>query len=449
MKSTGRYIVFFLLSYFQCVTGQISHDTIFVLRWDPATTQWDQEQYTINKYLGSHLSEHASFYYDTFSDDWVEDKTMYYTYNSQQQLHNKLLKYWDEDMLARVNYQKTEYFYTGNLKTKETVYQYDILDSSWVNLHKREYSYNPEGLVNEIIYYDEWDVSFSQWRPFHLDSFYYEQGEVVKWSHYIYDQDQGWAAERSFIFSYDNNIMTQRIQMQWNDTSGNWVNHWKSDFVNEGSQRKQWVLNVWNTENSNWQRKRKFDYEYSNDTLKGWISYFWQTGVNDWQYHWKADYIYRTDGQMETIFNYQWQYDEAIDSSRWHEDEKFVYNYQNNELDNIIYFNDTSGKGLLEKKKKFIYGNYKLSIDNVEADYDIDVFPNPVFNGNLWIKYPDNITIQKITLFNAMGKPLIMMDSPFENPVSLNVQNMHSRFIIVRIETAYGEHIVKKIIHVH
>ncbi len=448
MKSIGLYISFFLVAYFQCITGQISHDTIYVLRWNPVTNQWNQEQYTVNKYIGNQLSEHASFYYDTFSGNWVEDKTMYYTYNPQQNLHYKVLKYWDEDMLSRVNYQKTEFLYTGNLKTKEIVYQYDIVDSSWTNLHKREYTYNYENKVNKIIYYDEWDIFFNQWRPYHLDSFYYEQGELVKWNHYIYDPDQGWTPERSFVFSYENDLMTNRSQLQWNDSSGSWVNHWKSEFINENNQRKQWVLNCWNEEGSNWQRKRKFIYHYTGDTLTGWISYFWQTGVNDWQYHWKADYMYRPDGQLENILNHKWQYDGIIDSSRWHEDEKFVYNYINDELDNIIYFNDTSGEGMLEKKKKFIYGNYQLTIDNTIAENKIEVYPNPVFNGDIWIKYSDNISIQRITLFNGLGKPLRMMNSPFENPVFLNIQNFHSRFIIIRIETAKGEHIVKKIINV-
>jgi len=108
-------------------------------------------------------------------------------------------------------------------------------------------------------------------------------------------------------------------------------------------------------------------------------------------------------------------------------------------VDNVEYANNQPN---WHKDETAIYSeDCNLSINENELQQIINIYPNPV-NNILYIENNKNIDIVKITVYNILGKVVLIKKNIFNQ---LNLSVLKSGILFVKIETENGT-ITKKII---
>jgi hypothetical protein len=440
------FFTYFFLLAIQQVSAITRYDTISVFSWNNQTDEWIGERQIINQFKNNKLKEHLVTVHDTLKNSWIQSKKITYQYTINDKKNLQIEYIYDEEMNQQIKHTKTEYNYIGDLLQQKTSFKFDQINNSWIESGKRSYGYNPNNKLTDQAYY-KWDQQMDIWREQHVDSFRYQNEHLTRWKHLVYDADKGWMPQRMHTYSYEGNQLVERMEYVYDSHSR--VPSRKSVFSYTNENRTEWILYTYNQSSSNWLRKRKFLYTYTNDTLKGWTSYTWNHSFNEWQYHWSSDYMYNANAQLEEIMNSKWAYDINKDSSRWLDDDKFAYTYNDNQsLKELIFYDDTA-LGNLEKSKRVFYGSYATqNIKQIPLSNEIKLYPNPSFENHIYVEYPETVTINQITIFDYLGKPLKMINHDIVNrPYRINTRNIHSRILMVKIITANGAKITKRIIN--
>ncbi len=75
-----------------------------------------------------------------------------------------------------------------------------------------------------------------------------------------------------------------------------------------------------------------------------------------------------------------------------------------------------------------------LGIDSFELKNSISIYPNPIKN-TLNIKNNSSATLNKITIYNVLGKTLLQLNNP---PSKINMSSMHVGVHLIKVETSLG-----------
>jgi hypothetical protein len=428
-------------------------DTIYVVNWDTVDNDWILESKTINTFSESDLVlESKKYTYNQSKESWNPQEKHVYTYNGSSEIQQIIKYYWDNGLSKYLEYQNIDYNYNGGNVKEKTTSTWQSIDKTWLNYQKYEFNHDAFGNIISKVFYDEWDNNSAQWKKESIDSIKYFNSKMEEWQHFKYNNDSASCLpEQKHTFLYDNNDLTQRLSMKWDNNK--WNNQWKDVFAYKNSKKNQWTVYAWDRIYNNWLRKRKFEYNYNDDQLIDWISYKWNTQANNWTKHWYTNYLYLDNNEIDEIQFFKWSFDPSVDSSRWFWDEKYDLNYRasTSELKEIVFYEDKTNNQL-RYDKKVVYGYLDLdtafsSLTPNIIDPDIKLYPNPVSESNLFIDIGKQTTITKILVFDYLGKPKILKSGKFINKtITLPVNDLNTGVYIIRLITNNGRVLSKSFV---
>ncbi len=193
----------------------------------------------------------SSFYW--LGDHWGNDRLLSFSYNPQGLLDEMLFQIWDSDLWSFSNQQSAVFTYDADSRVS-TLVQYLWQENQWQPWLMDVLSYNPEGLVSQITS-STW-VS-GAWTLAVLDSFLYVSGSLLRSEEIIkrWESEQ-WVNVLRQYYSYNShNQPDSVVQQGWE--SGAWKNwsRWVSlyDSLNHEveSIEQNWGLTGWANSSKN------------------------------------------------------------------------------------------------------------------------------------------------------------------------------------------------------
>lgn len=202
----------------------------------------------------------SSFYW--LGDHWGNDRLLSFSYNPQGLLEEVLFLIWDSDLGSFRNQQLAVFTYDADSRVS-TLVQYLWQENQWQPWIMDELSYNPEGLVSQITS-STW--TFEVWTLALLDSYLYTSGSLLR-----------------------SEVITQRWE------SENWVNVMRQYYCyNSFNQPDSVVLQGWESGAwKNWSRWVKL-YDPLNFEAEN-IEQNW--GLTGWDNYSKNTYTYDSRGR--------------------------------------------------------------------------------------------------------------------------------------------------------
>lgn len=167
------------------------------------------------------LMSDSSFYW--LGDHWGNDRFLSFSYNPQGLLDEILFQIWDSDLGGFNNQQLAVFTYDADSRVS-TLVLYLWQENQWQPWFMDALSYNPEGLISQITS-STW--SFGVWTPAVLDSYSYVSGSLLR-SEVITQQweSEQWVNVMRQYYSYNSLSQPDSVVQQGWD-SGAWKNWWR------------------------------------------------------------------------------------------------------------------------------------------------------------------------------------------------------------------------------
>lgn len=452
MQNKILVCLFFLLlgtSQFLCVKAESYSDTISVFQWNPPKNQWENDRRIIQIYESNALSSYLIYQYDTTTHEWSQYKRISFQYNEAGHKTTETHYFWNDTVKDWRKDKKIDFSYAGSLKKECITYIYDLVQERWVRDKKIRYTYTGANLHKKTVY-NEWNTANNEWHRHWREIFEYSDDQRSKWQHEQYNPNEGWSSRWKYLYTYVEGHLVKRVHKL--KDSNTWMPLSKNTFLYEQDHRKQWNIYYWNQQDSGWLKQRKFSYSYQGNVLKNWTAYTWDKTGNTWKNHLSSQYEYTSNGNLKEVSGQEWRYDIQKDSSRWYNDDRLAlyYNADRDSLEKLILYDDYTSGQSLAKAKKILYKGYtsKNEIQNNKAATEnIQVYPNPVLNGPLYVKASPTIKIKKILVMDYLGKPLKIIHNTRKFPVPVQVDDVHTKVLMLRITLHNGDTYVKKVIN--
>ena len=289
---------------------------------------------------------------------------------------------------------RTNYTYDANNNLIVSNYQsYDQSSQNWINSSLDSLFYNSQNLDTLFIHYN-WNSSSSNWQPSYKRQYKYDafNNKVldVYWSYY----SSSWYKNTLDSFYYQNGYLMRKVRYSWDNNNSNWVLLSRVDY--------DYDLNGNLTERTNYDNnlniifKQKFYYNTNNLIVKD-TSFI----RNNLQYYSNEQFGY--DNLNNLINVTKQRYDTT--AGQWIDNIALDYGYYSNgDANNAIipedfltffngvnfvslpqyailrFWNTDSSAWINYFKFRYIFKTIVTSVGNVANSQQITLYPNPATN---------------------------------------------------------------------
>jgi hypothetical protein len=277
---------------------------------------------------------------------------------------------------------KYENTYNSNKKVLvNTVYQWDLISSTWKFTTKTENSYDANNNLATTLDYS-WDNTLNVWNKTTKSDFSYNT----------------------------NNKLTTEIESKW--VNLNWINYSKNDYKFNALEKDTLVLgSTWDSTSSSWNisNKTRFIYDSKNN-LSDFEFWDWNSGTNTWTGVAKIEMIYDSNNLPVSSVTSVWD----SGTSAWKGLSKSTITYYANHLEQYTINYIPNGNSWLEDKRtETIYdGNNNITIEN---SYDWNSTTNSWDKIEISTYYYSSIMTLNPSVF---GSEIVV----YPNPVSTELQ---------------------------
>lgn len=226
-------------------------------------------------------------------------------------------KYRVESQLKKINQGENEYR-KGNLFNKSR----GLFQNSRVNSSKSISS--PSVIKYELNYEisQSWNETsgqwFNGWKPEYI---YDNNGNLTQQNGYGWYEDQ-WVHYSKIEYNYDTNLnLTQEIEYSWNGSQ--FVDDLKTEYTYDLNGNQIQYIDYW-WDGSQWVNDSKTEYNTfdTNGNLTQEIDYYWD--ISQWVNNLKTEYTYDINGNLTQYIDYYWEI------SYWVQIQKTEYTYDTN-----------------------------------------------------------------------------------------------------------------------
>ena len=320
-----------------------------------------------------------------------------------------------------------------SLFTKDSSYTYrwNNNSSSWEGLWKKQYSYNSDNNIAEIIYYI-FDTNKSSWDAKWKELYTYDDIENLLTECEFQEFNSStneWVPSQLFSYQYSVRTLLSCLVETWDPQTAQWAN-WRFDsFIYDlNGRKKEYQVEYWDNISNNWSNSMKTTPVYNNsgkietELCESWI-------VDNWQNLSSETTTYNSKGLKSIMTTSVWD-------GSWNDQDRFTYLYDNNNQlsemthmiwnkvgsawnnsNKILYQYDENGNALQEVHQKFnsstsgwdltMRQNSYWSKNSIETDIldpdnnSISLYPNPAVN-ELYLTGVETNTV--VAIYDMSGK---------------------------------------------
>jgi Secretion system C-terminal sorting domain len=399
-------------NYFYNTIGNSTLDTLYY----PSVKYAQTYTYNSNNKLINLLRQSYS------GGVWMNQSNIEYTYDANNNELSNTYKYWNGfNWYNSFRYVNT---YDANNNQTQSLYQ-RWNGVNWKDFNKSNYVFDAN---NSLIGYDYYtnDTTTNTWSGLYKADYIFDAVHITKAFAYKWNAATStWDSLNKSILTYTGSICSSYNTYKWNGSA--WQNNQRSTALvwHEGgyfpvgtnlftspSNTSNEIIQVWKPASSTWV-----------DTLK--YTNAWDANNN------------QTDQQLETYIGSAWQtYSYAKDF--------FTYDVNNNITQHIYQTWNTTSQSLVNNKKD-VFANYQLfiSTDDMEADNNLLVYPNPT-DKELKVESQKS-NLKKITIYNVLGECVLSQSIGYRQQAIINISALQQGLYFVELQTE-KETIIKKIL---
>ncbi len=305
------------------------------------------------------------------------------TQNIKQKLDSLLDVEYDEIAGQWINTYKKEFSYNANGDLIQLIASYWItVTSNWIQNYKYEHSFDTNrNRIKDIIF--RWEISTSNWTPSDKTEYSYDAiGNTIQLTNSKWNTEVGnWTPSEKHDWIYDakgNNIL--HTSSEWDTIISSWLPVYKNEMtydINGNSSLD--IASIWETGTSAWKASNKYENTYDtegNRILS--ITSVWETSTNTWEDRNKYEINYDTIGNRIQDTYSKWD----LNNNIWviiHSD-KLTYDLKGNIIKKYIYDRTVSTYNA-EEEIEFSYdenGNLVKEIYRL-VQGESDMYPYPEY----------------------------------------------------------------------
>lgn len=393
-------------------------------------SRFQKQSFTYNE-NGDVLVADYAYFIDSTNSWWVTEYDEF-TYNQEGKLISEMYYNWDDDSARNLPYYQINYSYSPDGLLNEAIIQRP--DSGvWVNNHKLLYQYDAQSQLTEIInYYMSADWELSDKSAFSYDS----TGNLSAYTYYFRNMNS-WQTGYMNTYSYTNSGKLHEI------TQYNW-DYDSSKLVFDRKDILSYNPNDYMTE---------FTSYSWDDSLQGWITDDAEIRVYD-QNNNPVEIIYKDWNQDSSRWENQERntlvYDPSVSGDQLiipFDDEESVDLFRNGKITRIGYFEWSSGDSTWENyfDLEVYYSDVTASvgIEKLPAISGLNIFPNPATD-RVYISMENTTGPAKITLLDIQGREISSQIVQTEGYTE--VSSLPRGMYLMRVETQNQGSFTKKIV---
>ena len=237
------------------------------------------------------------------SDRVIEKITKTWSMNDWENYWRELITYFKDDLIETITYQEW--------------------DGSWINKRMEKYQWNSINLQTEYLIQLWFDNSY--WYNSEKYSYSYDQNNNLINNLHTIGNDTGWVNDYQYIFTYENNLLSQWLYQYWGENYGygsRWLNGTRMiyDYDDDGRPIDE-TQQKWNSESSQWINRSRWLKFYNN------LNFLVSIHIQEWSdsYEWQEStldsMVYDSHGNKIEVLSANW------DGTSWLFNSRALYNW--------------------------------------------------------------------------------------------------------------------------
>ncbi len=370
------------------------HDSTHVSNYDTTTNSWTISYKTINYYTGRYYHAIENYTADT-NNVFLLQSQQFITRDTSNRIIVKTQKFRQNGSLNYYNKDSTVYLGTTNLESEIYTYFYDTVANVWNNASKSVYSYNSNDQLTQRLSYS-WNNN--QWtNSVKYDYTYDSNGLLIQKKYYTWDGAQ-WVLNSQVDMTYDANGNLIEHLYSWNSNNTFQPSYKQifaynssNQLINKASYNYQTNINSWVPVDSN-------VLYYNAGLLVNDTSFYWDNNSSIWMYNTLNSFTYNSNNdplsyvtqKYDTLqqawvnlmkFTVTYTLGQPIEKGISPQPATFEGLKSIPDEFKVYQWNNSSWLPL--SKNKYFFSSYtEWHISNVETIFanNLEIYPNPATN---------------------------------------------------------------------
>lgn len=229
--------------------------------------------------------------WNSSTEVYENDSRHFYVFENGRQMQ-VVYQYWSGTAWVNADKDVYEYDSNGN-QTLSMDYNWDDVNYKWVNNSRNTYTYT-NNLITERINSD-WNSGTSTWD----NDFRYVYSYDANGNEITYRSDD-WVAG-SWVFlnkntqTYNaNNLVVNYLSQNWDNVGSAWINDSQSNYTYDANgNNTSYISQNWNSGTSTWVNSYRSEYTYdANNNRTQYKESSWNSGTSSWDYSYRGDYFW-------------------------------------------------------------------------------------------------------------------------------------------------------------
>lgn len=309
-----------------------------------------------------------------------------YTYNNSGLVSSAILSLWNANLKTYQFNSKIAYTYTNELITEKIYSTYDINASAWKDTLKRNYIYNDDNKIYQLIVYKRVSNDAS-WTPDTKEEIIYDdKGNVTELYFYTWDtEEDSWSYFEKDVYEYDtSNREVNYTSWLWDFLFEEWLYYDKEEYVYDVESSyvndlTKYTYYEWNEFQDKWDYVFKDSSFYSLDGLKyAYVSLYWSKATSSWINFSRELHDFNNDGKVISFSEYEWN----ENTLKWdyYDMEEYDYDSFGNVLLFEDYNKDSQSNVWVKSLKEEYHYNYDYSLEQLIIPFSEPVINDVYFN---------------------------------------------------------------------
>ncbi|NJK85482.1 MAG: DUF3836 domain-containing protein [Bacteroidales bacterium] len=293
------------------------------------------------------------------------------------------------------------YSYDSNKNLIEAIgMKWDTISMDWVNDHKYEFLYDDnENLIEKAAYF--WNKTDNVWNnDFKNNYSFNESGNLSQEIYIVWNKsDNDWVNYNKCIYFYEEEILTHYIRFQWNESTEKWDTAYRNEiFWDDNGCEIEGKVYKWDTLSSDWSILSNY-YTPRNDdgNIIQYLNYGWNSSSTEWINNYKYDYTYDSQGDLILFISYYWDPGE----NQWKHYDRSTYHYSEQNITGFLRNN-----------------------------LQVNVYPNPSYQF-ISVEVAGTTNPLYFELFDLQGKEILSVK--FIERIDIDVRHLKTGIYVYRV----------------
>ncbi len=309
-----------------------------------------------------------------------------YTYNNSGLVNSAILSLWNANLQSYQLNSKITYNYANELISEKIYSAYDMGASAWKDTLKRNYIYNDDNTIGQLIVYMR-ASNDENWTPETKEEIQYDNnGNVTAIYFYIWDTEgDTWEYFEKDEYEYDSsNREINYTSWLWDFLFEEWLCYDKEEYIYDVvspnvNDLTKYTYYEWNEFQDKWDYVFKDSSFYSLDGLKyAYVSLYWSKSTSSWINFSRELHDFNSEGKVISFAEYEWNENYL----RWdyYDMEEYDYDSYGNVLLFVDYNKESQSNAWIKSLKEEYHYNYEYSLEQLIIPFSEPVINDVYFN---------------------------------------------------------------------